>query len=307
VGTDVNSVVERELLLSLKTGEVSKYRSHFGPKMKEAFSEAKLTALFSNLKKDLGEAKKITKSYKTQSSTITSVVEFASGQKLDFKHTYGVDQKIWGLGISPTRASADQKHNQVPLIFPMLGEVFIFKGGDTSELNPGHHDFAMQRHALDVVIKDSKGRTHKGTGKALEDYYCFGAPILAPSPGVVTSVIRGIEDNRPSKMNPWMALGNSITIKHTKTEFSLLAHLKKGSIKVEEGDEVSAGQTLAQCGNSGNSSEPHLHYQLQDTSDFADSLGIKMQFKSLKVRREGKSSEIKENYSPIRGDFVENK
>jgi murein DD-endopeptidase MepM/ murein hydrolase activator NlpD len=58
----------------------------------------------------------------------------------------------------------------------------------------------------------------------------------------------------------------------------VLAHFQRGSVAVKAGDRVQRGQLLGKCGNSGNSSEPHLHYQLQHSAIFQDALGIKCVF-----------------------------
>ena len=104
-------------------------------------------------------------------------------------------------------------------------------------------------------------------------------------------------------MNPLSALGNAVFIRHGKQEVSVLAHLKQGSIKVKAGDAVKKGQVLGQCGNSGNSSEPHLHYHLQDTAVIQDATGIKCFFERVVVEKKGDKS-TRENYSPVKGDII---
>jgi murein DD-endopeptidase MepM/ murein hydrolase activator NlpD len=99
--------------------------------------------------------------------------------------------------------------------------------------------------------------------------------------------------------------GNLIIIKHAEGEYSLLAHFKQNSIRVKIGDKVTKGQTIGLCGNSGNSSEPHLHFQVQNTPFFEDEASMKTFFESLVVRRPGKS-EVYDNYSPEKGDIVSN-
>lgn len=78
--------------------------------------------------------------------------------------------------------------------------------------------------------------------------------------------------------------GNHVVIKHDKNEYSFLAHLKQDSIRVKENDKVKRGQKIALCGNSGNTSEPHLHFQIQNRKSFIFSSGIPICFKDLEIK-----------------------
>lgn len=129
-------------------------------------------------------------------------------------------------------------------------------------------DIPRQRYAYDFVITDDDGRTHNGTD--VESFYCFDKPVLAPAAGTVVRIKDGHRDYHRTNgyLDPlqYRLTGNYVLIKHAENEYSLLAHLKEGSIDVSEGDEVSRGQEIARCGHSGNSTEPHLHFQVQDHS-----------------------------------------
>ncbi len=78
-------------------------------------------------------------------------------------------------------------------------------------------------------------------------------------------------------------------IKHNDQEYSFLAHFIPGSIKVKEGDTVKRGQVIGKCGNSGHSTEPHLHFHFQDHPNFYLGRGIPIKFKDLKINGEAKS------------------
>jgi murein DD-endopeptidase MepM/ murein hydrolase activator NlpD len=116
-------------------------------------------------------------------------------------------------------------------------------------------------------------------------------------------VIDGVRDNAPGSMNPLSALGNAVLIQHGKHEVSVLAHFKQGSIRVKAGDTVKKGQTLGLCGNSGNSSEPHIHYHLQNTAVIQDATGIKCYFDEIERERDGKKA-AQRSYSPVKGDII---
>ncbi|WKN45513.1 M23 family metallopeptidase [Tunicatimonas pelagia] len=138
-----------------------------------------------------------------------------------------------------------------------------------------------QRYAVDAVVYVN-GKSFAGDGSQNEDYYCFGMPLYAPSAGKVIEVENSIEDNVPGEVNDEddLAAGNYVMIDHLNGEYSILAHFKKGTIVVSVGDTVVSGQALGQTGNSGNSTEAHLHYQLQNSSDSQNSTGVPAQFKN---------------------------
>lgn len=200
--------------------------------------------------------------------------------------------------------NTNMKRITTPLSLPFDDEWFVFWGGDTKRLNI-HHDTPNQKFAFDFGIVDETGKTHKGYGKKNEDYYVFGKEILAPANGTIIDVIEGVRDNKPGSMNPYSAVGNAVIIEHNKQEISVLAHFKFGSIKVKVGDKIQGGQLMGLCGNSGNSSEPHLHYHLQDSPVIQDGKGIKCFFQKVNVEKNGMKA-FKRNYSPTKGDRVSN-
>ena len=162
------------------------------------------------------------------------------------------------------------------LSLPFRGVWYVFWGGRALPQNQ-HARVNDQRFAYDLVIM-KEGATHTGDGKRNEDYHCFGLPILAPGPGIVHAVENGVEDNVPGTMNAERPLGNHVILDHGNGEFSFLAHFRKGGLKVRKGDVVKAGDLLGECGNSGHSSEPHLHYHLQTTPEPFRGDGLPAQF-----------------------------
>lgn len=120
-------------------------------------------------------------------------------------------------------------------------------------------------HALDLEVIDRDGFPFRGYGIAVEDYYCFGQPVLAPGAGTVVAVHDGAPDNPPGAQDTERPWGNAVVIYHGPALYSVVAHLRRGSVLVREGDVVTAAQPLAQCGSSGRSPRPHLHFQAQPT------------------------------------------
>jgi urea transporter len=154
------------------------------------------------------------------------------------------------------------------------------------------------RHALDFVIEDEEGKTYRGTGENVEDYYCYDKAIIAPAEGYVVEILDGIEDNKIGDVNLEQNWGNTIIIKHADYLYSKLSHLKAGSFKVYVGEHVKQGQALAVVGSSGRSPEPHLHFQLQATPyigsktleyPFANFINYteKLIFKSFSIPKQG--------------------
>ncbi|HEL2980151.1 TPA: M23 family metallopeptidase [Stenotrophomonas maltophilia] len=183
------------------------------------------------------------------------------------------------LQTTPPQAAASaflDYQTRTRLQLPFADEYFVFWGGRSVEQNY-HAAHAGQRFALDLlVVRD--GRSHRGDGLRNQDYFCFGRPILAPADGTVVEVVEGVEDNVPGQMNAAQLTGNRVILDHGNDEYSVLAHLRQGSVRVSQGQVVRSGTHLGDCGNSGNSSEPHLHYQLQAGPVFGVGEALPAQF-----------------------------
>jgi hypothetical protein len=139
-------------------------------------------------------------------------------------------------------------------------------GGDSIKTN--YHAVAPdQRWAYDLVIEPY----FSGSSK-LEDYGCYGTPVVAPIGGRVVSAHDGEPDEIPGVVsnNFEAPTGNHVVILMETNTYLVIAHLKNGSVLVEKDDIVVEGQEIGQCGNSGNTSEPHIHihHQRQDPTVF---------------------------------------
>lgn len=147
--------------------------------------------------------------------------------------------------------------------FPLNERALVGWGGDRLETNY-HVIKPNERWAYDILIPPVEVKSNK-----LEDYGIFGAKVMAPASGTVVSINNNEQDLVPGLDNFQSMVGSHIYLRLDETgTFLILAHLKKGSIKVKEGQHVNEGEFLAQVGNSGSSSEPHLHihHQRQDPS-----------------------------------------
>lgn len=201
------------------------------------------------------------------------------------------DLTIHGLQLMliSSHPETDKEYTQNTYQMPFKGEWFTFWGG-TNELVNYHYALENQRYAYDLmIVKD--GYSFDGDPTDNESYFVYGKDVIAPNGGVVVSVENGIEDNTPTvDTNAENPLGNHVIIEHDHNEYSVIAHLRPGSLEVTEGDVVETGDLLGQVGNSGNSSEPHIHFHAADGPNWAEATSIRIKFEGDK--------------NPVRGDSV---
>ena len=183
---------------------------------------------------------------------------------------------------------SDQRYTKNKYIMPVKEEWFVFWGG-TNELINYHYAYASQRYAFDLVIM-KEGQSFKDIPTRNENYYAFNKEVVAPADGQVVKVIDNMVDNVPGEMNESQPAGNYVVIAHPNNEYSMLAHFKQYSIQVKVGDSVKQGQVIGLCGNSGNSSEPHIHFQVMDSEDYVNSQSIRIRFE--------------DETEPVQGDTV---
>jgi hypothetical protein len=138
-----------------------------------------------------------------------------------------------------------------------------------------------QRWAVDWMMEDDKRRTFKGDGRSNADYFSFGQDVLAPAAGKVVIVIDGIPDHGPGQEDTYFLPGNFISIDLGHGEFAMFAHLQQDSIEVEPGDVVEPGMLLGKVGNSGATSEPHLHFQLGTSPRINDCAALPAAFSDV--------------------------
>jgi murein DD-endopeptidase MepM/ murein hydrolase activator NlpD len=188
---------------------------------------------------------------------------------------------IQGLLMRPTPSPAPsrftERKTRTALRLPFDGAAYVAWGGRAPHQNY-HVEFADQRFAYDFVLLDGDA-IHRGDGTRNEDFACFDRAIVAPAGGTVRAVLDTVADNTPGRMNPDLPPGNHVVIDHGHGEYSVLAHLRHGSVRVRAGDRVKSGQAIGTCGNSGNSSAPHLHYHLQTKARPGSGVGLPAQFR----------------------------
>ena len=299
-----NSQIEKENYKQVSTRFVSFYNvdkndsivAMFSPEMNAALPLDKFSQVTAGLKVQFGVIKKI-RFVRLQSASALYETTFDNAV-LGMTITLNPKNEIAGLLFKPYTEAKEIIRNNTKMKLPFKGEWSVTWGGDTKEQNY-HVESVAQKNAFDFLIYDEKGLTHKGTGEANEDYYAFGKELYAPCDGEVVLVVDGIKDNIPGVLNPIYIPGNTVIIKTANGEFVFFAHFKQHSIVVKQGQKVTTGALLGLCGNSGNSSEPHLHFHLQNTEDMTKATGAKCFFDQLKV-----NGVLKSDYSPVKGDKI---
>lgn len=181
---------------------------------------------------------------------------------------------------------------------------------------PSHGtDLLGVRYAIDFVGVDERHRTSPVRDwrtvlatEPPERFVAFGRPVLAPADGVVVAAHDGEVDHEARRSQlalvPYAlgqagrlrrgvgaVAGNHLVIALDEGAFAALVHLRAGSLRVGVGDRVAVGEQVAECGNSGNSTQPHVHVQVMDSADLAVAQGVPIEFRAFREwpRRGGPS------------------
>ncbi len=173
---------------------------------------------------------------------------------------------------------------------------------------PSHGvDLLGERYAIDFVAVGQRGRTaHRRDWRTVlateppERFLAFGLPILAPAEGTVAVAHDGEVDHEARRSQLTLVpyalsqrerlrqgvaaiAGNHVVIALPgQRGFVAMVHLRAGSLCVGVGDRVRAGQPVAACGNSGNSTQPHVHLQVMDSADLSVAQGLPMVFRDFR-------------------------
>lgn len=260
--------------------------------MRAAFgNEAALAAFRQSLARDLGEEEAVageTVGRKDGFDLYLRTGRWSGSEApIILQFAFDAEGRVAGFYVRPEAQLAQSDYldyqTVAALHLPFAGEWTMVWGGRTLEENYHAADRA-QRFALDALIM-REGVTHQGAADPLESYFCWGQPILSPGSGTVVRVVADLPDQPIGETDTANPAGNHVVIDLGNDEFAFLAHLQAGSVRVAEGEVVEPGAELGLCGNSGNSSEPHLHFHLQTTPDLADGEGLPAQFLDYRVIR----------------------
>jgi hypothetical protein len=149
------------------------------------------------------------------------------------------------------------------------------------------HAWLAQRFAIDwVQIEKVDGgyTTWKGAEDKNESYFCYDQPIYSVAAGKVVGVADGLPENVPHSGKYAVELsfanagGNHVVVEIAPHRYVLYAHMKPGTVRVKLGDHVGVGDLLGHVGNSGSSTEPHLHMHVVDQPSFLAGNGVPYEF-----------------------------
>jgi murein DD-endopeptidase MepM/ murein hydrolase activator NlpD len=296
-------LVAERLVAAMNRRSYRRIRGEFSNQARERLSKEQAKKVFSDLRGKYGEVKHLDTPWLQPPDTAVFPATFKEG-------TYGLkialDKKdeITGLWFLPYSIAFPEIGEHVTkLELPFNGRWLVLWGGDTKAANR-HYGNRSQQYALEFVIADQYGNTHKDEGKKKEDYFAFGRPVHAPAAGIVTSVIQGVKDNKPGSPNPFSALGNAVMIQHSSNEVSVLSHLMQGSITVKVGDILTARQVIGRCGNSGDTVQPRIHLHLQDSPIIQSGSGYRLVFEKILQWKNGQAESLGKSM-PIQGAYIE--
>jgi hypothetical protein len=172
--------------------------------------------------------------------------------------------------------------------------------------------FFSQRFAIDAVERDGRGETSVAPSSGRkEDYHAWDKEIRSTGAGDVVAVVSDQPDVEIGSADPAHPAGNYVVVRHRPRLFSVYAHMRQGSAAVAVGEAVEAGGLLGRVGNSGNTSEPHLHFHFADRWDgldpvlsFYTSQGLPAVFSNAHVQRGALIFPL-EGATVLGGDVVE--
>ena len=154
------------------------------------------------------------------------------------------------------------------------------------------HAYISQRYAIDWIRLNPDGKTYTGDPKDNRNYLAYGAEIRAVADGMVTHTKDGIQQNIPNE-KPVVPItldtigGNHVIVQIADNVFAFYAHMQPGSLRVKVGDHVRRGQVLGLVGNSGNSTEPHLHFHLCNANSELGCEGLPYAFAAFELQGNG--------------------
>ncbi len=168
------------------------------------------------------------------------------------------------------------------LAFPLRSGCYaVGHGGNTKVINYHAVDTA-QHYANDILKLNRWGTRARGIyPQRLDAYYIFGDIVYSPCDGLIVNALDGLPDLAPSEMDRTHIAGNHVIILSQDRKI-LLAHLQQNSVLVQTGEQVRQGQPIGKVGNSGNTSEPHLHIHVEyggSPDRFGDGVGVPIIFK----------------------------
>jgi hypothetical protein len=203
-----------------------------------------------------------------------------------------------GITLDGVAVSTERKP-VVVISSPLRGEDWLAANGPSntsvhrrSFIPVNGRAYIGQRFAIDWVQLNPDGKTYQGDSEDNKNYRAYGVEIHAVADGVVTQTKDGIPQNIPNKQ-PVVPItfetigGNHVIMEIGDGVYAFYAHLQPGSLRVKVGDKVHRGQVLGLLGNSGNSSEPHLHFHICNANSELACEGLPYAFATYELQGKG--------------------
>ncbi len=255
--------VANDIARQLVDGRYDAIAARFTPEMRAKIGPDQLRQVTDPLRAERGPATDL-RVQPADGKGIPVEITWSKGNASQLLVVLSDDGRIAGLRIHDRPQTTDYE-TKASLRPPFRG-TWTAMNADRDAKNP-HFVNPNQTYAVDWLIVGDSGKTFRTDGKLNSDYYAYGQEALAPAAGVVAVVIDGVPEN-PEPGNGdgdrYNVGGNQIVIDLGGGEFALFCHLIPRSMRVHVGDRVKSGQVVALVGNSGHSTEPHLHFQLMD-------------------------------------------
>ncbi|ARK32351.1 M23 family metallopeptidase [Halalkalibacter krulwichiae] len=203
---------------------------------------------------------------------------FRSGFTRSQKWSFALDGfllTVFGLYSLFALSSLTTEDEAIELVFPLEdGHYYVGQGGNHPMMNY-HNAYLPQQYALDVTQLNAFGFRTKGIYPSeLEKYEIYGAELYSPCTGEVLEARNDLPDYTPPESDPTHPEGNYVALSCVGSEaIVFIAHMQEGTVQVEEGMSVEVGDFLGLIGNSGNTTEPHLHIHAEK-----DGVGVPMRF-----------------------------
>ena len=299
----------RQLFGYFESGQSAQLFAAFSPQMKKASSSAKVSTTAKEVATQWGREEKMlgenfAPDLLSKNTLYSRFSQFTKTKQPVF--TVVVVDEQGQLALIQPRPVPPAPGNRfsdyevtTKLMLPFSSEWFVYQGGRDIYQNSNALRDAERYSMVFTVLKD--GQAFSGDGTKNEQFYCYGQPVAAPADGTVVMVNDTFADNLPGRSDQVLPNGNRVLINHGHQEYSLLLHLKQGSIKVKSGDKVKQGDVVGECGNSGNSPAPHLEYRLQNSRGVPYPFTLPAEFVNYIA-----DSKPVEKGEPVRGQFVHN-
>ena len=228
---------------------------------------------------------------------------FAFQGQRDFVRVYAEASSQSGRITAERMLPIREEFTKTRFAFPLKGTWWIADG-------PGfygsHRTHVPEEFAWDVEKLGADGHLYGAKGLRFTDYYGYGAAVMAAADGVVVKLANNLpevaaamqqtgestksyaarhlsEEQRLFGLAPERAAGNFVLLDHGNGEYSLYAHMQRGSVPVRVGQRMKTGDVLGKLGSSGNSTDPHLHFQVCNKPAVLMCEGIPVEFSNLSI------------------------